>query len=277
LTLVYACIAPHGADLIPQLSSRRITRLFLKTREGIRTLAGEMAASVPDTIIIASPHNLRLMGKIGIVVAENSTGTLGGSSKKSVRLSVKCDTKLARELLDWSVKAGLPAVGANYGTSEGPGSDMPMDWGTLVPLWFPIREKRVRAKVVIVTPSRETPLVENFKFGRVVGKLAETREAKVAFIASADQAHAHSKKGPYGYSRRASEYDNQVCKAISKNRLRSILKIDPHLVEEAKPDSLWQMAILAGILEEVRMSSELVSYEVPTYYGMVCAAFHRLR
>jgi len=236
-----------------------------------------MAASVPDTIIIASPHNLRLMGKIGIVVAENSTGTLGGSSKKSVRLSVKCDSKLARQLLNWSVKARLPAVGANFGTSEGPASDMPMDWGTLVPLWFPIREKRVRSKVVIVTPSREIPLVENFKFGKVLARLAEASKTRVAFIASADQAHAHSKKGPYEYSRRASEYDNQVCKAILENRLKSILDFGSRLVEEAKPDSLWQMAILAGILEEVRMSSELVSYEVPTYYGMVCAGFRRLR
>ncbi len=66
-------------------------------------------------------------------------------------------------------------------------------------------------------------------------------------------------------------------KAVLKNRLSSHLSPDQILAEETKPDSLWQMTILSGILEEVRMSSELVSYEVPTYYGMICASFHTLR
>lgn len=67
--------------------------------------------------------------------------------------------------------------------------------------------------------------------------------------------------------RAASKYDEIVCKTIADNRLKSILKFDPDLVEEAKPDSLWQMAMIAGILEEVKMTSELISYHVPTSTG----------
>ena len=277
MTLEYACIAPHGADLIPQLATRSTERKFLETREGTRKLAREISAEKPDTIIIASPHNLRLVGKIGIVISEKSTGTLATSPSKSVRLSVRCNRDLALELFQRAVDEGLPAVGANYGTSEGPASDMPMDWGTLVPLWFPLREKRVKSKVIIVTPSREIPLIQNFEFGRLIAKLTKKKRSRFVFVASADQAHAHSKSGPYGFNRAASKHDKLVCKAIIENRLKSILKFDPDLVEEAKPDSLWQMAILAGIMEEVRMVSELISYQVPTYYGMICACFHRLR
>jgi len=48
------------------------------------------------------------------------------------------------------------------------------------------------------------------------------------------------------------------------------------LVEAAKPDSLWQMAILAGIADKVKLRAEIVSYDVPTYFGMICASFQRV-
>ena len=112
-----------------------------------------------------------------------------------MKLSVKCDEKFALELLHRAEILRLPVVGANYGTSKGHSSDMPMDRGTLVPLWFPLRERKLKAQVVIVTPSREIPLARNFEFGRVIAKLAEKKKGSTfVFIASADQAHAHLRK-----------------------------------------------------------------------------------
>jgi aromatic ring-opening dioxygenase LigB subunit len=55
------------------------------------------------------------------------------------------------------------------------------------------------------------------------------------------------------------------------------MKLRTRLVEDAKPDSLWQMAMLAGALSRVRMHGQLYSYQVPTYYGMLCAGFQRTR
>jgi aromatic ring-opening dioxygenase LigB subunit len=152
---------------------------------------------------------------------------------------------------------------------------MPMDWGTLVPLWFVAKEERVKARIVIVTPSREIPHGQNIAFGMAIGALAEKRRKRIAFIASADQAHAHKKSGPYGYHRSAAKYDEFVSEAIQKNRIESIFRFSKRFVEEAKPDSLWQMAILSGLTRVVRMQGNLLSYEVPTYYGMICASFVR--
>ena len=52
------------------------------------------------------------------------------------------------------------------------------------------------------------------------------------------------------------------------------MKMDPDFVDGAKPDSWWQMAMLVGVLSVVPMRGELVSYQVPTYYGMLCASYH---
>jgi aromatic ring-opening dioxygenase LigB subunit len=273
MPIEYACILPHGSDIIPRLAVRKTEHIFEKTRESVRRIARDIREVRPDLIIIASPHNLRLQSKIAIVTAENSTGQLNGRGGRKVTLSLKCDREFAQELLEESTRKHLPVVGANYGTAEGGGSDMPMDWGVLVPMWFVTREERVKARIVIVTPSREIPLRQNIAFGMTIAETAERRENRIAFIASADQAHAHMKSGPYGYHRSAAKYDDFVSEAIRKNRIESISRLSKSLVEDAKPDSLWQLAILAGIARIVDMRGELLSYEVPTYYGMICASF----
>ncbi len=274
MTLVYASIAPHGGEIIPELVSKSLFRKFGETREAMRSLAKKISERRPQTIVIASPHNLRLMSRIAVVVSENSTGTLKGSSNRSVSLHARCDVNLAKIIVRESEKAGIPVVGANYGTAAGSSSDMQMDWGTLVPLWFVLKEQRLESRILIVAPSREIPLRKNFAFGRLLGRLMNRdRKKKFAFIASADQAHAHSRKGPYGFNPAAAKYDDFVLNAIRDNNLKRILKLTPRFVEEAKPDSLWQMVILAGISEVVPLRSQLLSYQVPSYYGMACAGF----
>lgn len=277
MTLVYACIAPHGSEAIARLASNTMVKRFQKTRDGLRKLAQEVRRAKPDTIVIASPHNLKLWQKIAVVTAENSSGTLQASprNKRFVRLKVKCDVEFAEELYEKAAKAHLPVVSANYGTSEGSTSDMPMDWGTLVPLWFILEHGRRKPKVVIVTPSREISLSQNVKFGQLIAELAEKKRKRYVFLASADQAHRHKKSGPYGFNRAAKEYDRLVVSAIKANRLQSVLKLKSKFVEAARPDSLWQMAILAGVIDRVEMTAELISYHVPTYFGMICASFRR--
>ena len=276
MTLDYACIMPHGSDIIPQLAERKTERLFEKTRESVRKIARDIRNARPQTIVLASPHNLRLQDNIAIVTAENSTGYLKSPRGRKVSLSLRCDREFAQDLLEESTRKHLPVVGANYGTAEGLASDMPMDWGTLVPMWFVTKEERVKARTVIVTPSREISLRQNIALGTTIAEMAEKRTKRLVFIASADQAHAHKKSGPYGYHRSAAKYDEFVSQAIQKNRIESISRLSKRFVEDAKPDSLWQMAILAGLTKVVKMRGNMLSYEVPTYFGMICASFVRV-
>jgi len=279
MPLVYACVMPHGSEVIEKLATRSTANRFSATRVGMIKVSEEARRARPDAIVIASPHNLRLWKHIAVVFANYSSGDLQASprNKNKVNLKVKCDTQLARELIDEATKRRLPVVGVNYGSAEGSASDMPMDWGTLIPLWFLTKNARPKPKVVIVTPSREIPLQENFQFGRVIAWLAERKKSRIAFVASADQAHAYKKSGPYGYSKMAPVYDKFVLEALRSNALHKILRIDKSIIDRAKPDSLWQMAILAGIVDRIPMITEVFSHQVPTYFGMICAGFKRVR
>ncbi|MGP8125531.1 MAG: extradiol ring-cleavage dioxygenase [Nitrososphaerales archaeon] len=273
MPLVYACIAPHGGEVIPALAGDKL-RLFAPTRRGMRILAKQLKDARPDTIVVASPHNLRLPKHIGVVISENSSGRVTEGARE-VRLRVKCDVEMGRAVIEEAEKLGLPVVGANYGALEGRMSDLAMDWGTLIPLWFFLRGNRPKSRVLIVTPSRGIPLEQNHVFGKCIAKVAEGGRKRVAFVASSDQAHAHRKNGPYGFDPRAKVYDRAVVEAIEGQKLFSVMNLDPVLVEAAKPDSLWQMTTLAGALSVVPMTGELVSYQVPTYFGMLCAGFTR--
>ena len=239
-------------------------------------MAAQMKEAGPNVIVIASPHNLRLQKHIGVVSSEYSSGKVV-EGRREIRLRARCDVDFAEDVVAAAEAKGLPVVSANYGALEGPMSDLAMDWGTLIPLWFLLRGTRLKSKVVIVTPSRGIPLTQNFEFGKAVAEVAQETGKRIAFVASADQAHAHKKDGPYGFDRRAAEYDSIVVEAIRIGKLDSIMKMDREFVEGAKPDSLWQMTMLAGAISVVPMNGEVLSYQVPTYYGMLCAGFRPIR
>lgn len=243
----------------------------------MQRLARDIRAARPHTIVVATPHNLRLRGNICVVTAENASGTLPmfGRGPARLRIRAKCDVDFADALLAEAERRRLPAVGANYATAAGRLSNMPLDWGTLVPLWFFIRGHRIRPKLVVVSPSREIPLNENVRFGTLIADVAEKSGKRVVFVASADHAHTHRKSGPYGFSPAAAKYDALMLEAIQEGRLRAVLRISPRLVRAARPDSLWQVAMLVGVSERLRLRPEVLSYQVPSYYGMICAAFRR--
>ncbi len=55
------------------------------------------------------------------------------------------------------------------------------------------------------------------------------------------------------------------------NRLQDALALET-IVEAASADSLWQLVMLHGALGD-DFRAELLSYERPTYFGMLVAAF----
>jgi aromatic ring-opening dioxygenase LigB subunit len=108
----------------------------------------------------------------------------------------------------------------------------------------------------------------------VLAAAAEAVGRRVALIASADHGHAHDSEGPYGYNPASALYDELVVELVRDNRLDGLLRIEPSFVEEAQADSFWQMLVLYGATDGA-FEAELLSYEAPTYFGMMCASFRR--
>jgi aromatic ring-opening dioxygenase LigB subunit len=63
---------------------------------------------------------------------------------------------------------------------------------------------------------------------------------------------------------------------VQDDRLADLLGFDADFVDAAKADSFWQLLLLHGALQVAGgWRSEFLSYEAPTYFGMLCAAYER--
>lgn len=223
----FAAIAPHGeVEDSPELLS---AMQELGRRHDGRTT------------VVVTPHNVHVEGHFAVSVSAR----VGGH---------EVDRERALRVVDAARAAGLPVVGVSYGGNDPTQAELPLDWGTEVPLRY------VEApKVVVVAPARDRPLEEHIRFGRVLAGF------DLALIASADHGHAHDAAGPYGFDPAAAEYDRLFEELVPDGDFRPLAG----LVEAAKADSLWQLLVLQGALGGRRL--ELLAYAAPTYYGMAVA------
>jgi aromatic ring-opening dioxygenase LigB subunit len=146
---------------------------------------------------------------------------------------------------------------------------MPLDWGTLIPLWFLGGRRDEPRPVVVVSPARDLALADHVPAGAAIA--AACSGTRAAIVASADHGHAHDPDGPFGFDPAAAEYDARVVELVRENRLEDLAALES-IVDAASADSLWQLVLLHGALGD-GFDVELLSYECPTYFGMLCAAF----
>ncbi len=267
MPLIYSCIVPHAGDLIPETVENK-EKVSL-TRHALEAMAERLKALAPELLIVINPHGFRVQNALSLAIAEKAVGEWS----PEVRLDFDMDPDLANRLADKAEELKVPIVRYIYGASSGESCFIPLDWGAMVPLYFLGHRFEPRPKIVHLSPMRSLPLQLHYDLGRAIGLVVKQEPRRIALIASADQGHAHWKEGPYGFDPAAARYDAWMQQVIQKNHLDDLLSVDVQLVEDAKPDSLWPSLILAGALHENPAHSQLLSYEVNEYFGILCAEF----
>jgi aromatic ring-opening dioxygenase LigB subunit len=252
--IVFGAIAPHGDPMFVDGSA---------TGAAMAELGRRLEAAAPETTVVLTPHNVHVEGAFAVVVAATVAGVV---DEVTAELACAVDRALAEAVLRALRDAGLPAVRVSFGSNDPVLAEHPLDWGALLPLCFLGRDTR---PVVLVAPARDRPLAEHIRAGAALAAATEGR--RVALVASADHGHAHDPDGPFGFHPAAAEYDERVTAIVRENRLGDVLVLEP-IVNEASADSLWQLAMLHGVLGD-GFTAELLSYEAPTYFGMLVAAY----
>jgi aromatic ring-opening dioxygenase LigB subunit len=274
--LVFAAIAPHGSMAIEEACEPEERGLARKTQAAFAELGRRFDGARPDATIVLTPHNVHVEGSFAVVIAGKLRGSLSEWTTQQVELSGVVDRELALASIVGLVDAGLPTVGISFGGNDPESAVAPMDWATLIPLWYMGGRREPPVPVVVVSPARDRPLAEHRRAGAVLAGAAAASGKQVALIASADHGHAHDAAGPYGYDPAAKEYDEAIVDVVENDRLAALDSWDADFVERAKADSFWQLLMLDGALQHgVGWQSELLSYEAPTYFGMLCAAYEK--
>ena len=256
--IVFAAIAPHGGPVFDQPDA--------PTRKGMEELGRRFAQAKPDAVIVATPHGLHADGHFAVVRSSRLEGDASQWTDADTHYEGPGEPELANACIAALRDAGLPALGVTFGSTAAGSSTMPLDWGALIPLWF------MRAPAVVVTPCRALSNDDHVRAGRALA--AATGERRIAFIASADHGHGHTADGPYGFAAESADYDEQIQAIVRENRLAELAEWDPAFAVAAKADSFWQLLMLHGALGDA-FSAELLSYEAPTYFGMLTASFAR--
>jgi aromatic ring-opening dioxygenase LigB subunit len=285
MPFIFAAIAPHGFSLIPDLSDDADGAVT--TRVAMDELGRRAAAAGVEALVIAGPHGVRVEGAVSLADTARAAGTLAWQGRQ-VELNVPVDGPLTDAVVAVARDRGIPVALVGYGGHRRDKSVLPLDWGVLTPLWFLGHHRNMRGHgdviadppaedigppAVIVTPSRSLPRETIVDFGRTVAAVAAAESRRVGFIASCDWGHAHASDGPYGFHEESAKVDAEVVAAVTANDLMRLIDLDEGRAQDAYIDGLWQALMLAGAFQETPMNVELLSYEAPTYYGMLVATW----
>ncbi len=285
--LVYAAVLPHGPGVIAELAAD--PAVMAATRDAMTVAGGRFAAARPDVVLLLDPHSVHEaqgvalaevregrptafpnLGSrhIAVCTASRAGGTMGGAGGGSVTDTYAGAPGLAAEIL--AAGAGLPVVAE-------PGGDggLRLAGGALIPLWFTLRMlPEPRPPLLVIDAGPAVARTDLWRFGAVLTEWAERSGQRVALLASADQGHTHDPGHErFGYSPAAAEHDRWYCAAIRDQRLDRLLSVADDLLRGSWSDSLWQTLILAGAVEAAGLHGDLLSYAVPTYYGLAVAVY----
>jgi aromatic ring-opening dioxygenase LigB subunit len=273
MSLVFAAIAPHGTLAVPDAPDASIPGAE-QTQRAMEELGRRFDSARPTATIVLTPHNVHVDGHFAVVLAGSLAGTLADWDAPSLELTCPVDLELAVGAVTALHDDGVPVVGVSFGANDPEAASAPLDWGALIPLWVMGGRSNPPVPAVVVSPARDRPFEEHVRAGATIARFAARCDKRIALIASADHGHAHDAEGPYGYDPAAKVYDDRVVELVRSDRLGDLLEFDGGLVESAKADSFWQLLMLHGALGAGgSWRGEFLSYEAPTYFGMLCAAY----
>ena len=272
MPLVFACIAPHGSIAIPEAKPKDRPTLASATTAGMQELGRRFTAAEPDVSIVLTPHNIHIEGAMAVIDA----GTVSGDLLQwgnPISMQIPIDRELALSIRDAIREAGIPVVAASYGGNDPVTAVFPMDWAVLIPAHFMGGRSAPPVPVAVVAPARDLADDMHVRAGQAIGRAAAASRKRVALIASCDHGHGHDAKGPYGFTPKSKEFDEAVVSLIRDGDGLHFSRLGSAFAREAKADSYWQMLMLEGALGDDGWKAELFSYEAPTYFGMLCAAY----
>lgn len=259
MPVVYACIAPHGGNL---LLEENAPGPVPQCRKAMAAMRRSLQAAQPDAVAILTPHGMMVEGAISLGITATGYGEL---DEWAVRVETDLDLAAA-----WAYRAterGVPVAPLKTREPEGA---LPLDWGVTIPLLLLTPDP---LPTVVACPARDVSRTSLVEWGEALVDAADETDRRVALIVSADQGHGHAADGPYGYAPASAEYDAAMQAAIAANDLPRLLDWPEDWPETALADSYWQTLALIGVGKHVPLQARFLSYEVDHYFGLLCAEF----
>ncbi|MDD4493325.1 MAG: AmmeMemoRadiSam system protein A [Eubacteriales bacterium] len=266
--LISAYIMPHPPIVVPEVGNGR-EMAARSTLEGCRRVAAKIAADKPDTIIVISPHAPLFQDYIYMSELPTLEGSLEQFGAPEVSFSFTNDIDLVNRISFEAGQQGIPAGGLNNKDRKRFNISGRLDHGVLVPLYFVSNEYR-GFKLVQIALS-DMSFYDLYKFGMCIRKGIKESAGNTVLLASGDLSHKLSEDAPYGFSKRAAEFDSAIIKAVNNSDPMSLVEMEKDLYESAGECGLRAFIIMYGALDGYILEPEVYSYEGPFGVGYCTA------
>lgn len=271
--ILSAYLMPHPPIIIKEIGKGEELKT-IATISGMESIGMDIKEKAPDTILIISPHGPLFSDANSIHLEESLKGDFSQFGHKELSYRFHNDLNLSYQIVKNSLESGINIGQMTKVMYKRYGIDEKLDHGVLVPLHF-VDRFYSNFDIVPITYGLLSPK-ELYKFGRIINHAIKTQKANVSIIASGDLSHKLLDSGPYNYVKEGPEFDKKLVDILREGDLSKILTFDLDLAEKAGECGLRSLMILAGILSDYQIESELLSYEGPFGVGYATSIFNIL-
>lgn len=262
MALVFASFTPHTPLITPNIGKEHQS-VLQKTEASFKYLQNEMYAAKPDTVMIISAHGDLLSSAFTLNLNPTFVVKLKEFGDLVTEKTFKSDigfTHHLKESLETTVPINMT-------------STQDVDHGVGVPLLKLLEPFGDNPPKIVPVMYSMLNFDEHYSFGVHMQQDIINTTKRIAVIASGELSHRLTKKSPAGYSPRGIEFDQQVKNLLETNKTNLLPKLNTSLVEEAGECGFRSLLILAGILNSINVTTEVLSYEAPFGIGYLVANF----
>ena len=263
MSILAAYMVPHPPMIVPQVG-RGSEKQIEKTIRAYETVADEIAAIRPETVIITSPHAVMYADWFHISPGKEASGDFGRFGAPEAGFREKYDTELVKRICRLAKETDFPA-----GTDGE--KDRRLDHGTMVPLYF--IEQRYRDFQLVRTGLSGLSLGEHYAFGQIIRQAVEETGRRAVLIASGDLSHKLQDYGPYGFAKEGLEYDEKIMDAAGRAAFGEMLAFEDSFCEKAAECGHRSFVIMAGALDGQDVEAKVYSHEDVTGVGYGICSF----
>jgi len=260
MSLELAAILPHPPILIPTIGKENLIKLNL-TNTAIKKISEEIKNNGIESILIISPHGFVQSKAFTMNLSPRFTCNFENFGDFQTKKEWLGDIGLSHRIREkLETKAPLQMI-----------TDSKLDHGSAIPLYL-LTEKINKIKIMPIYYSGLTNEA-HFKFGQLLKSEILYHNEKIAVIASGDLSHRLTKEAPAGYSSKGKKFDKRIVELLRQNKTKEIIKMDKNFIHEAGECGLKSILILLGIMDEIKHTPKILSYEAPFGVGYLTMKF----
>ncbi len=256
-------VLPHPPLAVHEVG-RGEEKKIADTLKGYESVAEDIAAKRPDTIVLFTPHSDAYADYFHISSGKEGHGSFAQFGAPQVVFRQTYD-----ETLIASIEKTLRRQNIRGGTKGGQSSSL--DHGTMVPLYFV--NKHYKDYELVRISISGLPLSKHYRFGQALQEAFEASRKDIVVVASGDLSHRLKKEGPYGYVEEGPRFDKKCVEALKNANFEALLRMDSRVVNRAGEGGLRPFVMMAGVLDKKSVKPIFHSYEGPFGVGYATLSF----